>query len=109
MDFSIETKYDEKDNYWLAEVSGEIDIFNSSEFKKTLLELIQQKELSIKIDCKNLSYIDSTGLGSLVTVLKRVTDYGGKIYLQNVKPNLSKLFKITNLDKAFSIEGGKNE
>lgn len=109
MDFLIETTCNESENYWLISVSGEIDIFNSAEFKKTLLELLEEKQLNIKIDCINLSYIDSTGLGALIAVLKKATSYGGKIYLKNVKPSLSKLFKITNLDKVFLIEGDTNE
>lgn len=109
MNFLLDTKCDEDSNNWLISVSGEIDIFNSAEFKKTLLDLLEQKKLNIKIDCENLTYIDSTGLGSLIAVLKKTKEYGGEIYLKNVKPSLSKLFKITNLDKVFIMEGDVNE
>lgn len=109
MDFLLESECNEKDNCWIINVSGEIDLFNSAEFKKTLLELLDKQNLNVKINCKNLSYIDSTGLGALIAVLKKSKEFGGEIYLQNVKPSLSKLFKITNLDKVFIIEGDTNE
>lgn len=109
MDFQIESKYNENNNNWLIAVSGEIDIFNSDEFKKTILVLLEEKPLNLEFDCENLTYIDSTGLGSLIAVLKKVKSYDGEISLKNVKPSLSKLFKITNLDKVFKIEGEANE
>lgn len=109
MDFSVNSNYDEKNNYWLINVAGEIDIFNSAEFKTTILELLEEKPTDIKIDCENLSYIDSTGLGALIAVLKKSKSYNKEICLKNVRPSLSKLFKITNLDKVFVIEGDVNE
>lgn len=109
MDYSLQTKYNEESNCWFISVSGEIDIFNSQEFKNALLDLISEKELNIKIDCENLKYIDSTGLAALIAVLKRTKEYNGEITLLKPKANLEKLFKITNLDKVFIIEGDKNE
>lgn len=109
MDFSISTKYIENEDYWLIDVNGEIDIFNSSEFKTILLNLLEEKPADIKINCANLSYIDSTALGALIAVLKKAKSFKKDVCLKNVKASLSKLFKITNLDKVFIIEGDVNE
>ncbi len=109
MDYILEERFDEDKNSWVIKISGEIDIFNSENFKQKLLELIKQKNANIHVDCKLLDYVDSTGLGALVAVLKNVKSYGGDIYLMNIRPNLAKLFKITNLDRVFKIEGEKNE
>ena len=109
MDFSLQSKYNETDNNWIITIVGEIDIFNSQDFKTTLLNLIDEKEINIKIDCENLKYIDSTGLAALIAVLKRTKEYKGEITLLKPKANLEKLFKITNLDKVFIIEGDENE
>lgn len=109
MDYSMQSKYNEKDNSWLISVVGEIDIFNSQDFKTTLFKLIDEKEVNIRIDCENLKYIDSTGLAALIAVLKRTKEYNGEITLLKPKANLEKLFKITNLDKVFIIEGDENE
>lgn len=109
MDILISTNYDEIKSIWQVSVKGEIDIFNSQEFKASLLSLLEQKATNITIDCNELLYIDSTGLGALIAVLKKTKEFGGEIALINVKANLYKLFKITNLDKVFMIEGEKDE
>ena len=109
MDFSMTSNFDEKHNCWLITIAGEVDIFNSAEMKKNLIELIDEKPEDIKIECKDLTYIDSTGLGAFIAVLKKSKEFEKSIYFQNLKPSLSKLFKITNLDKVFIIEGDSNE
>ncbi|MDR2904203.1 MAG: STAS domain-containing protein, partial [Clostridiales bacterium] len=88
---------------------GEIDIFNSNNFKEKLLALAAENPRDLRIDCANLKYMDSTALGALVAVLKNVKLYDGTVFLSNLKPNLTKLFKITNLDKVFIIEGDTND
>lgn len=109
MDYTFDEIFNQEHDCWYIKVSGEIDIFNSNEFKEKLLRLAAEKQKDLRIDCLELKYIDSTALGVLVAVLKNVKTYGGEIYLLNLKPNLTKLFKITNLDKVFIIEGDANE
>jgi len=53
--------------------------------------------------------MDSTSIGALVSVLKNVKTYGGKVVLKKLRPNLLKLFRITNLDKVFEIGGEAGE
>lgn len=108
MNFSISSSFETQPTMWLVKPVGEIDIFNSSEFKRDLLELVNDKEADICIDCESLEYIDSTALGVLMSVLKKVKEYDGNIYLKNMRPNLAKLFSITSLDKVFIILDGEN-
>lgn len=104
MEFKVDSKFNEENNCWNVSIFGEIDIFNSKELKSKLLLLLKEKEADLKLDCNNLDYIDSTGLGALVAILKHVKVFGGDIYITNIKPSIAKLFKITNLDKVFLIE-----
>ena len=105
MDFIMSHNFDFEGKRWEVALNGEIDIFNSTEFKNCLLELLAQNPGSLILDCDKLEYIDSTALGALVTVLKHVKSAGGQMYLKKIRPNLAKLFKITSLDKVFIIEG----
>ena len=105
MEFIINHEFDPEARCWKISLAGEIDIFNSTEFKNKLLELLVQNPGSLMLDCEKLEYIDSTALGALVTVLKHVKSDDGQMYLKKIRPNLAKLFKITSLDKVFIIEG----
>lgn len=109
MDFCLNSSFDDTKKYWNIAIEGEIDIYNSNDFKKELSELIQNNPKDLHISCEKLEYIDSTGLGALVSILKKVKQYDGDIYLSNLKPNVAKLFKITDLNKVFIVEGEVNE
>ena len=109
MDFSMTSKFSENPECWLINIEGEVDVFNSADMKTKLIELVDKKQADIKIECKNLTYIDSTGLGAFIAVLKKTKEYEKSVYFKNLKPSLSKLFKITNLDKVFIIENDSKE
>ncbi|MCX7709832.1 MAG: STAS domain-containing protein [Clostridia bacterium] len=82
-------------------ISGEVDIYTSQGLKEKLYQIADTTQLDIKIDCKELNYIDSTGLGIFVGALKRAKQNDKKIYISNLKESIKKLFIITGLDKVF--------
>ena len=59
----------------------------------------------MKINLSNLDYIDSTGLGVMIGVLKKIKSEEKEIYIINPKSNVKKIFTITGLDKIFKVEG----
>ncbi|MEN8905800.1 MAG: STAS domain-containing protein [Clostridiales bacterium] len=97
-------KYEIKNDFIKIELSGEVDIYNTQKFKEEFYNIIDDNIIDIKIDCTNLDYIDSTGLGVLVGVLKIVKKNKKEIYIYNLKENIKKLFTITGLEKLFIIE-----
>lgn len=85
-------------------LKGEIDICTSNELKEKLYNIIDTNQKDLLIDCKELNYIDSTGLGIFVATLKKAKQYEKKINILNLKDNIKKLFIITGLDKIFQID-----
>ena len=109
MDFQMSSVYNEGNERWDVKLSGEIDIFNSAKLKKMLTELLDKHDAHLYLYCESLEYIDSTALGALVGVMKTVKSNNREMHLISVKPNLMKLFRITNLDKVFVIEEGAQD
>ena len=73
--------------------------------KESLSVINEENIKDVVINMQNLEYIDSTGLGILVGVLKRLKQKEKDIYILNTKPNVKKIFTITGLDKIFKLEG----
>ena len=90
----------EQDGVTVIQVSGEINISSSPELRK-LLEKEQKKKMVI--DFEKVTYIDSSGLATLVEVLKRSKTQGGFLGLAALSDKVKSLFEITKLDKLFSI------
>jgi len=59
---------------------------------------------SCTVDCSELEYISSAGLGILVAAYKRIAGLGGKIRLINVGETVKKIFLLVRFDKFFEMQ-----
>lgn len=69
----------------------------------TSSEAIQQKVLKCIIDISNVRYINSSGIGVLITILTKFRNKGGEVYLYKPSENVQKLLVITKLNAIFQI------
>ena len=104
MSLNIKIDFNKSKNIWVVVPEGEIDIYTSPKLKEKLSEALEDKKTDILMNCEKLDYVDSTGLGTLISILKKIKDNDNNIYMENVKPNIRKLFNITDLDKVFIIK-----
>lgn len=104
MALEIRKQYDHEKSYWDIELIGDVDIQSSASLKEEINLMLNESETDLIIDCTDLSYIDSTGLGVLIGVLKRVKNVQKDITIVNAQSNIKKLLNITGLDKIFSIK-----
>lgn len=109
MALKIDKTFKEDKNIWNINLSGDLDIYTSKDLKKEITLAFEDKNEDIQIDCCDLDYIDSTGLGVLMSIYKEVKEKDKNIYILNAKPNIRKIFEITELDKLFIFRGESNE
>ncbi|AVM67274.1 MAG: STAS domain-containing protein [Fenollaria massiliensis] len=93
----------DEEGHYLIELIGDLDIYNNKKFKEKLADIYEDLDKDIVVDCSKLEYIDSTGLGSFISLLKLTRDEEKEITVKNLKKNIKKVFKITDLDKLFNI------
>lgn len=86
-----------------VDLQGDLDINSNKEFKEKVNSVLGVKK--IIVNCENLSYIDSTGLGAFISIYKHIKEKGEKLVITGLKPHIKKIFLITDLDKVFEIEG----
>jgi anti-sigma B factor antagonist len=84
-------------------INGRIVYETEKDFKKYISNFIDQGEIKIVLDCNNLSYVNSAGLGLLINLHKSAKSQGGAINLTNLNSDITELFQITNLNQIFSI------
>ncbi len=78
-------------------LEGDIDLYNADEFREALNDI----DGKIVIDCNELNYIDSTGLGVLVAAFK---NNARNVSITGLKPHLFRIFELTGLANVFDIE-----
>lgn len=84
---------------------GELDIYTTPEFREKSLKFYDENKRNILVDCEKLEYLDSTGLGAFIFLLKHVKEDGHRIYIRHLRDSIKKLFTITKLDGLFEIRG----
>jgi anti-sigma B factor antagonist len=104
MPLDLLAKENNADDCIRIEVSGEVDIYTCQELKEKLYKSIDEHGKNLVLDCSHLTYIDSTGLGVFVAVLKKIKLIGKDIRVENLKESIKKLFVITSLDTLFNIK-----
>ncbi|WML41604.1 anti-sigma factor antagonist [Neobacillus sp. OS1-2] len=88
-------------------VSGEIDAFTAPKLREELLPLAEGTNPFITVNLKDVSYLDSTGLGVFVGLFKQLKNNGGELRLVELSERLKRLFQITGLSHIMNIsEGG---
>ena len=102
-------KTESKNGLMICRVDGDIDINCSPELKKVFDKLISQKTPKIIIEMTKVVYVDSSGLATLVGILKNMRSYGGKMRIAGMSPKVKSLFEITKLDKLFEIMASEEE
>ena len=93
----------------LVEVEGQLIVGNRQELKQQVLERLEAGDRKFVIDFTNTGYIDSSGLGVLVSLSKKIREQGGELRLANLNEDLRTLFELTKLDTLFSIADSRQE
>jgi anti-sigma B factor antagonist len=96
----MEIKSYQRDGVAVFQITGEVNIMTSPELKK---RFEGQSVKKVVVDLQNVSYVDSSGLATLVEMLKKTKLQGGSFGLSGLSDKVKSLFEITKLDKLFPI------
>ena len=87
----------------VVQVEGQLIVGNRHELKDLVQAAVERGERRLLIDFSGTGYIDSSGLGALVSISKRVREKGGELRLSGLNDDLRSLFELTKLDTLFAI------
>ena len=87
----------------VLQVEGQLIVGNRQELKDLVQAALDRGERRLLIDFSRTGYIDSSGLGALVSISKRIREAGGELRLSGLNEDLRSLFELTKLDTLFSI------
>ena len=84
-------------------LDGRFDAGNADAAKETLKRVIDGNVRTVIVDLTQVPFIDSAGLSTLVSSLKRARSTGGNVLLSGVQPQTRTVFNLTMLDRVFTI------
>jgi anti-sigma B factor antagonist len=98
-----------QDDITIIDVEGQLIVGNRQELKQKVLEELEGGARKFMVDFSNTGYIDSSGLGVLVSLSKKIREQGGELRLANLNEDLRTLFELTKLDTLFHIAADRQE
>jgi len=105
----MQIKITDRDDVKLCCIDGEIDLNTSPQLKKEFEKVAGAKAKKVLINFSSVTYVDSSGLATIVEIFKKLKSYGGALKLSNLSPKVKNLFEITKLEKLFDIQDDEEE
>ena len=96
-------------NATVVEVDGQLIVGNRQQLKDLVLDALLDGARRFVVDFTRTSSIDSSGLGVLVSLSKKLREGGGDLRLAGLNEDLQTLFELTKLDTLFQIRSTLEE
>ncbi|MDB5052700.1 MAG: anti-sigma-factor antagonist [Bacilli bacterium] len=93
--FQIEQQ--ETEDAYLLNISGELDLSVAPQLRTALESVVNRSDKALIMDVKNLKYIDSTGIGIIVSALKIRDELKAPFNVRNIPSSIQRLFDLTGI------------
>ncbi|MCP4633246.1 MAG: STAS domain-containing protein [candidate division Zixibacteria bacterium] len=87
----------------VLQIDGRLDLESSTSLKAATSELLEDKYNKVIFNLQGVDFINSSGLGALVSILKNVRSNQGRLKLTGLAPYVKEVFDITQLSNVFEI------
>ncbi len=105
---AIELKREEIGDAYVVSIQGSVDIYSSPELRGALKAGLDKKAAPLVVDMGGVSFVDSSGLATLIEALQRVNGYDGRLVLCSLSENVLGVFQLANLDNIFTIADNRD-
>lgn len=87
----------------IVAVDGEVDLHSSPKLRHEIVHWAHKKILSLIIDLGAVTYMDSSGIATLLEGFQLTKRYGGKFWIARPSPSIQEVLRFAHLDKIFRI------
>ena len=84
-------------------ISGSLDALSTPELRPTIDALVAEKRPVITVDLSDLRLIDSSGVGAIVSLYKRMRALGARVEVVGLKDQPLAIFRLLRLDRIFTV------
>ena len=99
----MKIKVTKEEGQIIVAFTGRLDTPAAQEANPVINPLLDEADKTIILDCKEMSYISSSGLRIFLTLRKAAEDKGGKIIIQNINDDIRSVFMMTGFLNLFEI------
>lgn len=90
-------------NCQIIRLTGLLDAFSEATFRKVVAKLIDEAPANVILDLSKIDFVDSSGLGALVQLVKKAQTAGGSLQIVT-NPRVTQTVKLVRLEKFLSLQ-----
>ncbi len=87
----------------VLQINGRLDLASGSQLKEQVKKLLAKNVTSVHLNMSNVEFINSSGLGALVSIMKEIRLFKGRLTMSNLASYVQEIFDITQLSHIFEI------
>ena len=87
----------------IIEITGEVDLYNTKDLKDLFDQMIKQGKYKIVLNLKNVPFMDSSGIGTIVTSMYKLRKYDGDLKVCNLFGSVAKVFNLTRINTSIEV------
>ncbi|TGL85131.1 anti-sigma factor antagonist [Leptospira congkakensis] len=84
-------------------IEGEVDLYNAKELKDILDDKMHKHQYEIVVNLEKVPFMDSSGIGTLVTAMYKLKKYHGNLKVCSVHGSVAKVFKLTGMESHLEV------
>jgi len=92
-----------EDGWAIVAVTGELELATAPRLRQQVVSLVGEGHARLVLDLSGVDFMDSVGLGVIVSALKRVRGRGGELVVAGPAPGVRALFELTRLDEIVEL------
>lgn len=85
-------------------LEGELDLSTAPQLRTAVEPFLEQTDKRLVLNLESLKYIDSTGIGVLISILKNRESQDSEFAVEQVPPKIKRLFDLTGITKFLKVE-----
>ncbi len=87
----------------VLEIEGTLDAVTAPELRGVVDQLVNEQRKTVTLDLANLRLIDSSGVGVIVSLFKRIRAIGGQVRIVGLRDQPRAIFRLLRLDRVFPV------
>jgi len=99
----MEIQMRDQDSLAVLSLSGRLDLASGATLKEQVKRLTQSNTTQVHLNLSEVEFINSSGLGALVSIMKEIRLQKGRLTLSNLASYVQEIFEITQLSHIFEI------
>lgn len=99
----LDLEVDRTDSETVLTVRGEVNMSSSPELRRALQRVLQERPRRLIVDLAGVTYIDSSGMATLVEALQHTRKMEAEMVLRGMRERIRAVFRLARLDEVFTI------